>query len=98
MFTASSGSQPDPAWVELVQFSSKALSRKAARSPFTPIGNDPGYTGAPPLMPLRDRDIAMMDTLFHHDDIAEIEADILHGLLQRYPEPCWEDDTLDWLG
>lgn len=46
---------------------------------------------APPLMPLRTRDLQALVELFQQDEIEAIEADILHNLLQRYPEPHWDD-------
>lgn len=88
-----SSRESDSVLSELVQFSSEALLRKT--EPLISIGSDATYIGAAPLMPLRDRDVAVLNALFLQDGIAEIEADILSGLLQRHPEPCWEDDAID---
>jgi hypothetical protein len=49
------------------------------------------------LMPLRDRDLVILTELFKQDQIEEIEANILHNLLQRCTEPCWEDDPMEFL-
>lgn len=58
----------------------------------------PTYTSyAAPLMPLRERDNQVLSELFKQDGIDEIEADILNNLIQRFPEPCWEDDPLEFL-
>jgi hypothetical protein len=48
-------------------------------------------------MPLRDRDLVVLTDLFKQDQIEEIAADILYNLLQRCPEPCWEDDPMEFL-
>lgn len=62
-------------------------------------GIDAGiYTShAAPLMPLRERDVKVLSDLFKQVEIDEIEADILQNLLQRCPEPCWEDNPLEFL-
>lgn len=52
---------------------------------------------AAPLMPLRDRDLKVLIELFNQDEIDEIEADIIGNLMRRAPEPCWEDEALDFL-
>lgn len=93
MFEAASSNEPDPILSELVQFSSEALLRKT--EPLISIGSDATYIGAAPLMPLRDRDVVVLNALFLQEGIADIEADILSGLLQRHPEPCWEDDAIE---
>ncbi len=52
---------------------------------------------AAPLMPLRERDIEVLSDYFEHEHIQEIEADVIRNLLIRWPEPCWEDEPLDFL-
>jgi hypothetical protein len=46
---------------------------------------------APPLLPLRTRDLEALITLFQQDEIAAIIADILDNLQRRCPEPAWEE-------
>ena len=60
------------------------------------IGGDI-YSGAAPLMPLRNRDLVVLEDLFQQDKIDEVEAEILRILFFLHPEPCWEDDPLDFL-
>jgi hypothetical protein len=60
------------------------------------IGGDI-YSGAAPLMPLRTRDLAVLEDLFQQEKIDEVEAEILRILFFLHPEPCWEDDPLDFL-
>ncbi|MBD1912912.1 hypothetical protein H6G02_09570 [Leptolyngbya sp. FACHB-16] len=56
------------------------------------------YSGAAPLAPLRKRDWAALEDWFQADSMPEIEADIHHNLLLRFPEPCWEDHIFGFLG
>lgn len=49
------------------------------------------------LMPLREKDAKALDAFFERDDAEEIEAEINRKLLLIWPEPCWEDDPLDFL-
>lgn len=95
MFTTSSTRESDASLAELIRFSSKAAQKKPLRSLKTP----PSPKSQPDshLMPLRERDVEVLSNLFMQDEIEDIEADILHNLHQRYPEPCWEDDPLDFL-
>lgn len=60
------------------------------------IGGDI-YSGAAPLVPLRSRDLAVLEDLFQQEKIDEVESEILRILLFLHPEPCWEDDPLDFL-
>ncbi len=106
----------DPAFLELVRYSSHGLEKKSlatpiapdepehpswaiAFDPFTlePAAASPVPEHAPPLSPLRLRDLQAMADLFHQPHMDEIEADILRNLGWRFPEPCWEDDPLDFL-
>jgi hypothetical protein len=48
-------------------------------------------------MPLRERDLEVLADLFRQDKIDEMEADVLNNLLRRYPEPCWEDNPMEFL-
>jgi hypothetical protein len=52
---------------------------------------------AAPLMPLRERDMQALVELFQQDEIAAIEADILHNLRWRYPEPYWDEFEFELL-
>ena len=52
---------------------------------------------AAPLMPLRERDMKSLAELFEHEQIHEIEADVIRNLLVRWPEPCWEDEPFEFL-
>jgi hypothetical protein len=52
---------------------------------------------AAPLSPLKTRDLVALDELFSHDEMRRMEEDILHNLLRRCPEPCWEDTLLEFL-
>lgn len=54
-------------------------------------------SAAPPLLPLRDRDEHVLIELFDQEGIEAIEEDIVRNLLIRCPEPCWEDDSLEFL-
>ncbi len=55
------------------------------------------YSGAAPLMPLRDRDVTALSAWFADEDMGAIVADIQSQLQQCFPEPCWEDDPFDFL-
>ncbi|MBW4654958.1 MAG: hypothetical protein KME20_18235 [Kaiparowitsia implicata GSE-PSE-MK54-09C] len=55
------------------------------------------YSGAAPLMPLRDRDVAALSAWFADEDMGAIAADIQSQLQQCFPEPCWEDDPFGFL-
>jgi hypothetical protein len=52
---------------------------------------------AAPLSPLKARDLDALDQLFHRQDIYEIETDVAQMLLRLLPEPCWEEETFDFL-
>jgi hypothetical protein len=52
---------------------------------------------ADPLSPLRERDEKALVGLFQEGNMVAIEADISHCLLQLLPEPCWEDNPLEFL-
>ncbi|HEY9648799.1 MAG TPA: hypothetical protein V6C88_20635, partial [Chroococcidiopsis sp.] len=52
---------------------------------------------APPIMPLRDRDLSALAEFFAAADMERIEADVLKGLRDRYPEPCWDEDLFEFL-
>lgn len=52
---------------------------------------------APPLMPLKDRDLEALVSTFEQEDIQEIESDIALNLQTRLPEPCWEDNPIEFL-
>ncbi|GAX44027.1 hypothetical protein NIES4075_50440 [Tolypothrix sp. NIES-4075] len=50
-----------------------------------------------PLRAMNERDWKAMAELFDREDGDEIEADINSKLRRVIPEPCWEDDTFDFL-
>lgn len=52
---------------------------------------------AAPLSPLKARDLRALDDLFADGEMRLMEEDILHNLLRRCPEPCWEDTLLEFL-
>lgn len=52
---------------------------------------------ADPISPLRERDNQALTNLFHRDDIHAIEVDLTQMLLHLLPEPCWEEDPLEFL-
>ena len=35
--------------------------------------------------------------MFQHSQLDEIHADLLQALQRLLPEPCWEDDPLEFL-
>lgn len=115
MFTSPLHDDRDPFVTELLEFSTKALSKKQeSRSPAPAAsqGPEPSQYGdqsehwadskldldhAAPLMPLRKRDLVVLAEMFEHDQIEAIEADVIRNLLIRWPEPCWEDEPLEFL-
>ncbi|MFB2934373.1 hypothetical protein ACE1B6_03765 [Aerosakkonemataceae cyanobacterium BLCC-F154] len=54
-------------------------------------------THAAPLSSLRERDLEALAEMFEPEDIAEVEADLIHYLNLMCPEPCWEEDPFDFL-
>lgn len=52
-------------------------------------------TNAPPLMPLNDRDLKVLETFFKRNGIKEIETDVIRSLGLLQPEPCWDDDPME---
>ena len=48
-------------------------------------------------LPLRDRDEQVLLELFDHEGIEAIEEDIVRNLLNRCPEPFWEDSSFEFL-
>lgn len=52
---------------------------------------------AEPLAPLRQRDEQALEDMFDDDKIEDIVSDICIRLKQLCPEPCWEDDSFDFL-
>ena len=63
----------------------------------TPAAGYVCFNYADPLSPLKERDETALMELFQADFMETIEADISHCLLQLLPEPCWEDDPLEFL-
>ena len=52
---------------------------------------------ADPLEPLRQRDAQALEEMFDDVQMEEIFIDICDRLRQLYPEPCWDDDSFDFL-
>ena len=52
---------------------------------------------AEPLSPLRQRDEHALGVIFNDTQIEEIFSDVCFRLRQLYPEPCWDDDSFDFL-
>ncbi len=52
---------------------------------------------AEPLSPLRSRDLVELIGLFQQANMGEIEADLQRYLSLLCPEPCWEEDPLEFL-
>jgi hypothetical protein len=71
------------------------IPRKSYPKDFPATLEAPSAT--PPLLPLRDRDEQMLLELFDQEGIEAIEEDIVRNLQIRCPEPCWEDDSLEFL-
>lgn len=51
---------------------------------------------AAPLSPLKERDTTALADLFEREDLDEIEADVTIHLHWLWPEPCWEEEPLDF--
>ena len=97
----------DSALAELVRFSLRAVASKPARRLRHFLGKEsPGGTEertstgiasyAAPLSPLRERDTTALADLFEREDLDEIEADVSIHLHWLWPEPCWEEEPLDF--
>lgn len=95
-----SESQASSNWLDLSRFEDPATELAEIIEPLPPLRQDGAKSSfrisymnihASPLMPLRTRDLQALTDLFHHDDIAVIEADIVDNLLKRSPTPAWED-------
>jgi len=78
---------------EARQWQSLGLRQRVKTQPGVPLL----ALHADPLSPLRERDLNALTLLFHRDDMHHIEADVTRQLLRLWPEPCWEDDPLDFL-
>lgn len=50
-----------------------------------------------PISALRDRDLSALSTLFDRYAMPEIESDIDRVLTLLPPEPCWEDEDLEFI-
>jgi len=99
MFTSYSGDDEKKFLSELIQFSVQVEKFKHSE-------HLPGFwqehqlevsSYSAQLMPLRERDTAAMDELFEREDVDEIAAEVNQKLLWLYPEPCWEEEPLDFL-
>jgi hypothetical protein len=110
MFTTLPNHSSDSAFGELLQYSSKALLRKREESQgsqqdanhLSPSNwyaaeLDLSISNASLLMPLRERDMAVLTELFEDNEMGAIEADVLQNLRQLLPAPCWEDDPFSFL-
>jgi hypothetical protein len=74
-----------------------AAPTSATQSPSLGAHNAEASSTETPLLPLRDRDKQVLLELFNQEGIEAIEQDIICNLLIRCPEPCWEDDSLEFL-
>jgi hypothetical protein len=75
-------------------------THNASESPVSGVEQDSLKDGSEPALgelPLRDRDEDVLLELFDQDGIEAIEEDIVRNLQIRCPEPCWEDDSLEFL-
>ena len=52
---------------------------------------------AEPLAPLRQRDEQALKDMFDDTQVEEIVSDIRNRLKQLCPEPCWDDDSFEFL-
>jgi hypothetical protein len=50
-----------------------------------------------PISALRDRDLSALSALFDRYAMPEIESDIHRVLILLPPEPCWEDEDLEFI-
>lgn len=87
-----------PASLECSDSSAQVAPSLYATYVLLKLGLGPIYSGAAPLSPLRKRDWVVLEDWFQPDSMPEIEADIHHNLLLRFPEPCWEDYIFEFLG
>ena len=109
MYPPSIHEEQDTFVQELIEFSTQAAAKKTPQSApswarhavesrsQTWLSKSYELEHAAPLMPLRERDLQMLSDYFDHDHIQEIEADVIRNLLIRWPEPCWEDEPLDFV-
>lgn len=109
MYPPSVHEEQDAFVQELIEFSTQAATKKRSQPSMSWtsrqtevrsqswLSKSYGSEHAAPIMPLRERDIEALSGYFDHDHIQEIEADVIRNLLIRWPEPCWEDEPLDFL-
>jgi hypothetical protein len=90
MFTPPSPPKKDTVVTELIRFS----VRSAALKNDTPRSLD---AHAPPLSPLRERDLRALDAWFDREDIDEITNEVDCVLRWLWPEPCWDEEPFEFL-
>jgi hypothetical protein len=99
--------EQDTFFRELLEFSSQAATKKAKKrrpatsnrgAEWSSLSRRHAHNNhAAPLMPLKDRDLEVLADFFEDERIHEIEADVIRNLLIRWPEPCWEEEPLQFL-
>ncbi|WP_199313786.1 MULTISPECIES: hypothetical protein [Cyanophyceae] len=62
-----------------------------------PQSHQGSLRGSSPSTALRGRDLEALEELFEHEEIEEVQADVLRNLEWMSPELCWEDDPFDFL-
>lgn len=112
MYITTSSDEGASTLKELIRFSSKVTAPKPANGSSFPrferIDSDTGATAqteqqsvvknyAAPLTPLTERDLDALAEMFELQDNDEIEADIMQHLHLLCPEPCWEEETFEFL-
>lgn len=76
----------------------KQVQRQQPEVRISPEAGIAALNHATPLAPLRERDVQALSDWFDREDIHHVETDVIRNLLLRWPEPCWEDDPLEFLG
>lgn len=83
---------------ELIEYSEKIAAQKDSHHDRDSIAkNSHCLSHAAPLKSLHQRDFHILADLFERKDIEEIESNINTILLILWPEPCWEDNLLEFL-
>ena len=105
MYTTRSSDEGATTLKELIRFSSKGTTAKSANgSRFPRVERIKSqrkqsvvFNHAAPLTPMRERDLEALAEMFELQDDDEIEADIIQYLHLLCPEPCWEEDSFEFL-
>jgi hypothetical protein len=56
------------------------------------INADKQESHAPPIAPLKERDLTELTLLFDRKDSDDIEADVIYKLGMLSPEPSWDEE------